>query len=144
MSRRKVGIHLTVSGGERDTKNHSWWGEIKITKNRKQIGFTGFTISDIQIYIDYHNVEAEFQRKGYGSMMIDVIKGLAIFSKKPIILYSLENSVKYYKKMGFYSCLDETIKNKIMFEGENPNPDDRDMVWIPETLNTRKKILISV
>jgi hypothetical protein len=52
--------------------------------------------------------------------------------------------VKYYKKMGFYSCLDETIKNKIMFEGENPNPDDRDMVWIPETLNTRKKILISV
>lgn len=143
--KKKIGIRLKVNGGmnKYGDDNPDWWGEIQVLKDGNAIGGAGFTVSDLEIYVDSLNMDAEYQCLGYGSMIMDVIKGLSRFLRKPIILYSVGDSLPYYEKMEFCSCLDEKYSKKIVFNSDDPDPSDKDLIWIPECLR-RRKILVNI
>jgi len=144
--KKKLGVRLKIDGGKNKFHdgNPDWWGTIDIMKDKKVVGSAGFTITDLQIYVDSLNIDSEFQKLGYGSIVMDFLKGLSRFIKKPILLFSAGDSVGYYEKMEFRSCIDERYANKLQFEGEDPDPAERDLIWIPECLRRKRNLVVSV
>lgn len=62
------------------------------------------------IYVIYDKVqieacdlstEARYRRKGYGTMLMYALMGVAKAKRKPIILWSINEAVGYYQKLGF-------------------------------------------
>ncbi len=136
--KKKLGIRLEVKGGKAEGVSPDYWGEIHIMQGDVEAGKVGFTISNEKIYVDDFNVEAEFQKTGYGSIMMDVIKGLARFLRKPVHLYSSSDSPPFYRKMGFVSILDPEMRKRIcIIKGSNPK--ENDFIWIPECFDGCKK-----
>lgn len=135
--KKKLGIRLEVTGGKAKDISPDYWGEINLFQNGHKIGKTGFTISNEKIYVDDLNVDKEYQRIGYGSIMMDVIKGISRFVKKPIHLYSIGYSSPFYTNMGFLSVLDPQMRERICIK-KGSSPKEKDLIWIPECLKDHK------
>lgn len=138
--KRKLGLRLQITGGRNKfrSNNPDWWGEVNLTKCGKVIGVASFTVTDTEICIDTFNVN--HQRLGHGSLIMDAIKGIALFLRIPITLYSVINAVPFYEKMDFIFAL--KVRKKLDIIGEEP--EERDMIWIPECIMKRKKIRVRI
>ena len=147
---KKNDIDLKIRGGPARIEGiEDYWGEIDLYKNSVHIGEAGFTMSSYQIYIDTITIDDAWQRLGYGKLIMDIFKGLARLLKKPINIYSLTDSYDFYIEMGFKSV------NKIKKEGkkkiiviyktkDEPIIDDRQMLWLPESLRRKKELRIEL
>lgn len=135
--KKKLGIRLEITGGRAKNISPDYWGEVEIMQDNVRIGKVGFTISNEKIYVDDFNVDDKFQRTGYGSIMMDVIKGLSRFTKKPIHLYSVGYSLTFYTKMGFVSALDPQMRERLCIK-KGSSVKENDLIWIPECLENHK------
>jgi hypothetical protein len=140
--KKKLGIRLEITGGRAKNISPDYWGEVEIMQDNVKVGKVGFTISNEKIYVDDFNVDDKFQRTGYGSIMMDVIKGLSRFTKKPIHLYSIGYSLTFYAKMGFVSVLDPQMRERLCIK-KGSSVKENDLIWIPENIQ-RKKLGIEI
>lgn len=109
-------------------------GEIEIVKRGRIISSLGVVISDNQITVDSVETRDRYQRCGYGRLLMDTVKLLAEFTRKPIVLYSLADSVAFYEELEF-----KHINH--MFHRIDCGPkgvSEADMVWIPQSLEKKK------
>jgi len=136
--KKKLGIRLEIKGGKADVISPDYWGEIHIMQGDEEVGKVGFTISDEKIYVDDFNVNDGFRQTGYGSIMMDVVKGIARFMQKPVHLYSSAESPPFYKKIGFVSIEDPEMRKRIWIK-KGSNPKENDFLWIPECFDGRRK-----
>jgi hypothetical protein len=125
-----------------------------------RIAHIDFTIDDTQINVIDLIVDNSKTLQGYGYLMINLLKGIAQFYKKPIYLISYTDKILFYKKNDFISLFDlpkvisydffnmnkskHTIlygQKKINIKNINPDKDislqisNEDMIWIPSSLN---------
>jgi GNAT superfamily N-acetyltransferase len=113
-------------------------GTCHLMRDGKQIGETLFMEHRTQITITDANVDEEFQRKGYGRIMLKAIMRYAQEKMKPIYLYSLEDAVPFYEALGFCRIKKWTGTCEIFIKNLNPEKpkekqiDDTDMIWIPK------------
>jgi predicted GNAT family acetyltransferase len=113
-------------------------GTCRLTRDGKQIGETLFMEDRTQITITDVNVDEKFQMRGYGRIMLKVVMRYAQEKKKPIYLYSLEDVVPFYEKLGFCRIKKWTGACEIFIKNLNPEKpeekqiDDADMIWIPK------------
>lgn len=121
------GVRFNIDGGSSNIIGiDDKWGEITVYQNKSEVANAGFTIQYDQIYIDTIETVKEFQNKGYGTAIIDIIKGLSrIFNKAIIVDCDNEISYKFFMGRGFISYEDLIV------------------VWIPEKLRcTTNEIII--
>lgn len=89
-------------------------------KNKRiPIGILEYTLKTNEIYLDNMDVKIKFQRKGYGRILVNFLKGIAQASNLPIRVFSLSDVIGFYKKCGF----------------KPEAQDSQDMIWKP---NRRK------
>jgi hypothetical protein len=145
MSRKhQIRIEIEIIKSQMDG-NTDWGGEIRVCKEKKVVCVLGFTVNDQQIYVDTLNTESGYQHIGYGSIAMDIMKGFARFLEIPIILYSIHNSYPFYEKMGFMSCRNKKMKRRlIQLKKDADAPDELDLIWLPECLVDKKKIVIDI
>lgn len=141
-------LRLEVKGGKSKIDGiDDCWGKITIKKDKTNLGTVDFGISAHQISIDNITIYEPYQRQGYGTIAIDFIKGYSRLMRKPIVLYSLEDSVKFYLKHNF-KFIKDVAKNKtviILYDSNNkPKIEDRDMIWLPECFNFKKEIRVEL
>jgi hypothetical protein len=124
--------------------------EIRAYSGKVKVGHMEFLIDSTQIIIVDLTIVNDKQSQGYGCLMINTLKGVAQFFKKPIYLISYPEKVTYYEKMEFFSLsnlyqdgLGEwSYKGKIVHI-KNLNPEKPrfnqvgkvDMLWIPSILD---------
>jgi N-acetylglutamate synthase-like GNAT family acetyltransferase len=139
-----------MKGGKSRIKGiDDYWAEIKVYSGKTIIGKVGFTMSRIQIMVDTLVIYENHKRKGYGTLLIDFIKGISRMMKRPIIIFSLTEAVEFYEKMGFKK-INEVRKNKVYnliltYEcDEEPVIDDLNLIWIPENIRKKKDLRISL
>ena len=125
-------------------------GEIIMLNNDRIIG-KGLFYNGKQITITHFMINRSNQRKGYGTFLMNVFKGLAIVKNEPIVLESLVRAMKFYEKMGFV-CLRKfehgSYKGQeVIFDNLNPAKEFEcqvgtdDLIWIPPQL---KQVSISL
>lgn len=126
------------------------WGEIKLYKSSgSKIGETGFIISDYQISVDTITIENPYIRKGYGKLIMDILKGLSRLHNKPIVLYSLRESYGFYVAMGFKKLKKIHDDRKkivvVIFKSKNePKIEELDMIWLPESLRRKRELRVEL
>jgi hypothetical protein len=125
------------------------WGEIKLYKLKEKVGETGFIISDYQVSVDTITIETPFIRKGYGTLIIDILKGLSRLHNKPIVLYSLKESYGFYVAMGFKKLKkihDERKKTVVViFKTKNePKIEEMELIWLPESMRGKKELRVEL
>lgn len=92
-------------------------------KNRRiPIGILEYTLKANEIYIGNMNVKIKFQRKGYGRILINFVKGIAQASNLSIRVFSLSEVIGFYKKCGF--------KSEVQ--------DSQDMIWGKRNVGNNK------
>ena len=88
-------------GKARDRGYAEMNGEIRLEQESRKICEAQFWVSEKRIYIRLLIVFENYQSKGYGTLLIDIFKGLATNLKKTLIVESLPNSEGFYEKLGF-------------------------------------------
>lgn len=139
MKKEKIGIRIRFKGGLNKDLSPDMWGTIELFKNCESVGNgAGFTISEEKIYVDTLDVDEEFQRMGYGTLIIDIIKGIAELLEKPIHIYSINHSYPFYESQGFVSVFDPEMRRRIIIK-RGSKPSGTDYIWIPESVNNKVK-----
>src|SRR3989304_7725628 len=77
--------------------------KIELYVGKYKVGFIEFLIDATQINVVDLTIVKDEQFQGYGRLLINVIKGVASYFKKPIYLISREEKVEFYEKVGFFS-----------------------------------------
>ena len=123
--------------------------KIELYVGKYKVGFIEFLIDATQINVVDLTIVKDEQFQGYGRLLINVIKGVASYFKKPIYLISREEKVEFYEKVGFFSMskLYQDVLGEWAYKGKvvhiknlNPEKDrykqvgDVDMLWIPQSL----------
>jgi hypothetical protein len=138
MTKKKKGLRLEITGGENKGISPDWWGEIYLYKDGRKIGNAGFTINEFQITVDTLKVKEDDQKQGYGRLIMETIKSIAIFKNLPVVLYSAMSAEKFYLKIGFKKCKDyENIKDI------SGSTSDLDMIWLPKKIVKKERIVIA-
>ena len=127
--------------------------EIRLLEGRKRVGFLDFMVENDKIMPTSMGVREGFQRKGYGTLLVRVLMGIADYFYKPIFLISNVGIIDFYKRLGFV-CLrefkseegiDMTYTTPRKYKGKEiiiKNLADRfytgieevDLIWIPSKL----------
>lgn len=86
--------------------------------------------------------EDGYEMNGYGRMMFDVLKNVARQHKMPIYVWSLDDAIPFYEKLGFLHLNNPEVQKKIIFgnltnEDINKKIDDDDLIWIPQSIKGR-------
>lgn len=127
---------------------------IKAYVGKTPVAQIDFLLDETQINVADLTVVDEKQLQGYGYLMLNALKGVAQFYKKPIYLISYLDKVQFYRKNDFLSLGD--YSKYCSFDGKvvsilvggrtinirNLNPDkaienqlsSADMLWIPSSL----------
>ena len=116
---------------------------------KRKVGFMEFLIDVTQINVVDLTIVKNKQFQGYGRLLINAVKGIASYFKKPIYLIAREQKVEFYEKMGFFSMCklsqdglgEWTYERKVVCI-KNLNPEKTvkeqlalvDMLWIPQSL----------
>jgi hypothetical protein len=117
------------------------------SNHKKPVGKTAFLFDENQISVIDVDVVNNHKNKGYGKMMLSVMKGISMTFKKPIYLYAATSEViPYYEKCGFIHLnmfQNGNYENQhVIFENLNPEKTwdsqvtEFDFVWIPHGLKT--------
>lgn len=132
--KKKIGVRLKFKGGLNKGLSPDMWGQIDLLQDDEIVGDgAGFTISEEKIYVDTLDIYTEYQRLGYGTLIIDVIKGIAELLEKPVHIYSINNSYPFYEAQGFVSVLNPEMRKKLILKRKS-NPLEHDYIWIPDSL----------
>lgn len=140
MGRKSKRVKLLVTCERSNLDNKAQTGEIMVYLGDDRISKLCFTIDHDQITVSTFNTEAEYQRCGYGSIAMEVIFGLSRILRLPVVLYSSVKAVGFYQKLGFHRAKENYWK-AIKPDDEI---DDEDMIWVPQCLNRRRRIIIHV
>ena len=89
--------------------------EIRLLEGRKKAGFLDFMVENDKIMLTSMGVREGFQRKGYGTLLVRALMGIADYFYKPIFVISNIDTINFYKRLGFV-CLDEYAKGE--FRGQ--------------------------
>ena len=124
--------------------------KIGLYVGKHKVGFLDFLIDVTQINVVDLTIVKNEQFQGYGRLLINAVKGIASYFKKPIYLIAREEKVEFYEKVGFFSMCklsqdglgEWTYKEKIVCI-KNLNPEKPvkqqlalvDMLWIPQSLD---------
>lgn len=107
-------------------------GQNKIIKAKEEIGHIDFYIEEgtkterACIHCTDVNVTEEFQKNGYGRLMMKTICAYAKELNLPVTLFSVDDAVSFYKKCGFVRNPKETSA--------------QDLIWYPRKQSKRKKV----
>lgn len=119
--------------------------EIKLFEGRKKVGILNFII-DIgkdKIMLTTLGIQEEFRSKGYGTMLMYALMGVADALHVPIFLISDVDTIDFYTKLGFI-CLRKFKDGK--YEGKKvtimnlrkcdflDKVEKTDLIWIPSKL----------
>ena len=96
-----------------------------------------------QIMVTSVKTEPLYERNGYAKLMFTVLKALAEYYKMPIVLWSLNDAIKFYEKIGFLHLNDPEVQKLINIgniedEVVQEKLDEDDFVWLPQSLLGRK------
>lgn len=116
--------------------------EIRLYHGRRKVGYIKFCYNGDVIEVWDLTIFKPERRKGYGTILMHTIMGIASAMKKPIYLFSYTSSVDFYhKKM---RMLPLRLFEKGSFEGKEVTIDltenegfrtqvhDTDMIWFPD------------
>ena len=119
-------------------------GEVKIEKKSRRIGYLNFVVDETQIFISDLSVNRYYRKKGYGRLLIMMVMALSEELKKPILLFSTDESENFYRKVGMRKLFAYKEWENVKVEFMNLNPkkkfceqcSDLDYVWVPSGLRT--------
>ena len=141
---------IKMRGGQSKIEDiNDSWGEIKLYLKDNKVAETGFVISDYQISVDTITVETKYMRRGYGTLIMGMLKGLSRLHNKPIVLYSLKESYRFYMAMGFKKLKkihDERKKTVVViFKTKNePKIEEMELIWLPESLRRKHELRVEL
>jgi len=142
MNKRNTIVIRINAGKSSPSISKDKWLEVRLFLRSKtkmtEIGSGSSIISKHTIFIDDLHIKQRFQRQNFGTMIVDIYKGLSRLLNVPICLYSTFDSVDFYFKNGFVKVKD--CKNVVTKSGDEP--EERDLIWIPEKLINRKQIIV--
>lgn len=134
----RVKLLVTAERSRLDRYSHT--GEVIVSVDGKQVCTLDFIVDEgNQITVVTLNTEKIYQHCGYASIAMEAIFGLARTLEVPVSLTSAANAVRFYEKLGF-----RRVKNS--WKGIEPdgNPNDDNVVWLPQCLYRRRHIKIHV
>ena len=126
---------------------HSGDAKLKIREESKikTVVHAEFLSDGLKIFIVEYDVLNEYKNKGYGTMLMYTLMGIARARRLPIILFATEDSIEFYIKLGFHGL--RNYKNG-KYEGKrvtilNLNNDvdfehqvgEDDLIWIPPNMD---------
>lgn len=119
-------------------------GEVTLVKGHTPVCRVKFWVDVTHIYITNLDAHQWHRRCGYGRLTMDYMMFLAESLRKPIILYSYDETVQFYEKLGMKHLDSKAMSKKVRVLNENPDHkhewSDTDFIWIPNCLK-RKKVL---
>jgi len=114
---------------------------VVLVRGDKSIAFANFLFDKSQITITDFDVYRYYRKKGYGTILMYFLMGLARAKRKAIYLYSVPQSVHFYEKVGFDFLKDYKYGKhngkKVIIKNLNPSlkfdeqVDATDFIWIP-------------
>ena len=120
-------INITLDADKNNT------GEIKIEVklSNEIIGSALFYIDENKIVVSDFGIDGDYQKQGYGRILMRVVQAFGELKKLPIVLFSEQTAIEFYKKCGF--SLADTEPDKF---------GNRDMHWTPNNIqrNIKKKL----
>ena len=104
-----------------------WTGSIilKTSERGRIIGELFFIIDPIQVTITELEVKRKYRRQGYGRFLVRIMQAMAEKMNKPLVLYSLDEAIGFYKKLGFKHIPSSKEKG--------------DLYWLPKRLKKSGK-----
>jgi hypothetical protein len=106
-----------------------------------------FTLDGTQIMVTNVNTKNVYQKSGYGRLLFDALKCISQQKKLPLILWSSDEGIPFYEKIGLLHLDNPEVQNRIIFGNLKTKDDiatkvdDDDFIWIPQSLNRRKPII---
>lgn len=106
-----------------------------------------FTLDDTQIMVTNVDTENAYQKSGYGRLLFDALKCISQQKKMPLILWSLDDAIPFYEKIGLLHLDNPEVQKRVIFgniktqKGISKKVDNDDFVYIPQSLNKRKPII---
>lgn len=138
MKRVRKEISITV-----DMKEEN----VKVIVDGKEAAKAEFTLDGTQIMVTNVNTEDAYQKSGYGRLLFDALKCISQQKKLPLILWSSDEGIPFYEKIGLLHLDDPEVQKKVIFgnlktqEDIITKVDDDDFIWIPQGLYRRKPII---
>jgi len=120
--------------------------EVKVIVDDKEAAKAQFKFDGTQIMVTDVETEEVYQKCGYGRLLFDILKVIAEQKKKPFILWSLDDAISFYEKIGMLHLNDPEVQKRVIFGNLRTKEDiaskvgDSDFIWIPSHLN-RKPII---
>ena len=120
--------------------------EVKVIVDEKEAAKAQFKFDGTQIMVTDVETKEVYQKCGYGRLLFDALKIIAEQKKKPLILWSLDNAIPFYEKIGMLHLNNPEVQKRIIFgnlrtkEDVSSKVDEDDFIWIPSHLN-RKPII---
>jgi len=108
-----------------DSRRIDSFGDIFLKYKDVVIGQLGFIVNREGVYVISLFVKEEYRGKGFGRMLMRIIQSYAEMLNKPLVVYSTNETVEFYKKLGFKKIDDSS--------------DPRDLYWLPEKLKRSKR-----
>lgn len=120
-------------------------GIIELKRGDIKIAWIHFSMDEYQITATDVDVSCHYRRKGYGTIIMGILMGIAESRHIPIYLYSLRTAVKFYEKLGFvrfrrykkgwYKGKRVVIDNFNRRRTFDKQTDRTDMLWIPNNVH---------
>jgi hypothetical protein len=122
--------------------------EITVFVDGEKVAKTYFMFDGPMIRVTDVSTEDGYKLNGYGRMMFDVLKAVARHHKMPIILWSLDDAIPFYEKIGMLHLNDPKVQERVIFanikddEHRNREIDNDDFIWLPKGLRGRPLIYL--
>jgi GNAT superfamily N-acetyltransferase len=108
-----------------------------------------FTVDGSQIMVTNVDTEEKYRKSGYGRLLMEGLKCVSNQKKLPLVLWASEMAldIKFYEKCGFLHCNDPEAQKRFFFGNLETAEDiankvgEKDLVYIPQSLNKRKPII---
>lgn len=121
--------------------------EVKVMVDGVEAAKAQFTLDCTQIMVTDVGTENAYQKCGYGRLLFDALKVISNQKKMPLILWSLDDAIPFYEKIGLLHLNDLEVQKRVIFgnlkttEDIASKIDEDDFIWIPQSLNKRKPII---
>jgi len=132
-------INVRIEKAKEDIAPNTWAGEIEVLRDGIIAATVDFYITDAEIYISDFTVVENYEHKGYGKVMMALMKTFARVYEKPIILYSIKEACGFYIRTGFLPLSHKKFKERLKIKPVLASKlSEYDLIWIPETIHKNK------
>lgn len=121
--------------------------EVKVMVDGNEAAKAEFTFDNTQIMVTSVETKNAYQKSGYGRLLFDALKCISQQKKMPLILWSSDEGIPFYEKIGLLHLDNSEVQKKVIFgnlktqEDIATKVDGDDFIWIPQCLNRRKPII---